>query len=258
MEIKLRQARKEDISTLLQIYEGFIRQFVGSAARTPKTFQRMLKRKDNIVYVACDGKSQIIGYVYARINKRTNRGEFEEIVVDPRHNFENVAKPLVEKVNSILVQKHVLAIIAGSIRNPAYEKIFPELGFSKYESLSVFMYSVLNVQKFLNELSPVFVNRLQRLEQWSGTLQLECEGHSIFLQKTKEGVQPIVWTNQRIDFKTSMPVSLLTKLIFGAANASEAHRTGQLKIEHATGREATDKMLNALFPRRQFLIMDNW
>lgn len=258
MEPKLRQARKHDVPSLLQVYDRFIREFVGSAARTQKTFQRMLKRKDNIAYVATDSKNKVIGYVHARINKRFDRGEFEEIVVDPGHNFENVAKPLVEKVNAIFMQKHVSAIAAGSLRNPAYERVFSELGFSEYESLGVFMYSVLNVQKFLGELSPVFVSRLQRLKQWNGTVQLECEGRSMFLEKTKEGVQPFVWTNQLIDFKASLPVELLTKLIFGVADAGEAHRTGQLKTEYASGKEATDKMLNTLFPKKQFLIMDHW
>ena len=258
MEPKLRQARKHDVASILQVYDRFIREFVGSAARTQKTFKRMLKRKDNIAYVATDSKNQVIGYVHARINKRFDRGEFEEIVVDPRHNFENVAKPLVEKVNAIFMQKRVSAIAAGSLRNPAYERVFSELGFSEYESLGVFMYSVLNVQKFLSELSPVFVSRLQRLKQWNGTVQLECEGHSIFLQKTKEGVQPIVWTNQLTDFKASLPVELLTKLIFGIADAGEAHRTGRLRTEHTIGDEAAGKMLRTLFPKRQFLILDSW
>lgn len=254
----LRPARKDDVAALLQVYDSFIRGYVGSAARAQKNFQRMLNRKDNIVYVATDSENKVIGYVYARVNKRFDRGEFEEIVVDPSCDFVNVAKLLVEKVNAIFMKKHVSFIAMGSLRNPAYERVFSELGFSEYESLGVFMYSVLNVQKFLSELSPVFISRLQRFKQWNGRIQLECEGHSIFLQKTKDGVQPIVWTNQLIDFKASLPVSLLTKLIFGIADVSEAYREGQLKTEHTIGEAAASKMLKALFPKRQFLILDSW
>jgi N-acetylglutamate synthase-like GNAT family acetyltransferase len=258
METKLRQARKEDIATLLQIYDRFIMKFVGSAARTHRTFYRMLTRKDNFTCVATDKKDQIMGYIHGRVSKRSNRGEFEEIVVDTGHDFEDVATFLVEKMNDILMQKRVSSIFAGSLRDPAFDRIFPKLGFSTFESLSVFMYSVLNVQKFLNELSPVFVSRLQRFKRWSGTVQLECEGHSIFLEKAKDSVQPVVLTNQQVDFKASLPVGLLTKLIFGTVKVGEARRAGQLKIECLDDKETADKMLVTLFPKRQFLIMDSW
>ncbi len=258
METKFREARKEDVATLLEIYGRFIERFVGSTARTSRTFQRMLKRKGNFMYVATADKDQIIGYIHGRVDERFNRGEFEEIVVDPDHDFEDVGTFLVEMVNAILMKKRVSSIFAGSLRDPAYDRIFPKLGFSAFESLSVFMYSVLNVQKFLNELSPVFISRLKRLKRWSGMVQLECDGHSIFLEKAGDGVQPIVWTNQHVDFKVSLPTGLLTRLIFGAINVGEARRMDKLKIEYLGDEEAANKILKTLFPKRQFLIMDGW
>jgi len=259
MEITVRQARKEDAEQMLQVYGNFTKQFVGSASRTIKPFQRMLRKKENINWVALDNRNRIIGYVHARVvEKRFNRGELEEIVIEPQHDFEQVAKPLVEKVNSAFMDKKVSAIVAGSIRNPAYEKLFPTLGFFESESMSVFMYAILNVQKFLNQLSEVFVNRLRRLENWNGLAHIECEGHSLFLQKTSENVQSLVWTNQPINLKITLTRELLTKLVFGTADPVESHRTGQLKVETTESSEKTNQLLKTLFPKRQFLIMDHW
>lgn len=258
MEMTIRQATKEDAEQMLQAYNSFTREFVGSALRTLKPFRRMLSKKENVNWVATDKQKRIIGYVHARIDKRNNQGSFREIIVDPDHNFEKVAKPLVEKVYTILEQRKVSAIVAGSIRNPAFEKLFPALGFFESESTDVFMYAILNVQKFLNELSQVFINRLKHLENWNGLAQIECEEHSLFLQKTSEEVQPIIWTNQPVNLKITLTRELLTKLVFGLADAVESHRNGQLKVETNESSEKTNQLLETLFPKIQFLIMDYW
>jgi len=258
METTVRQARREDAEQMLKVYNSFTKQFVGSASRTIKPFRSMLRKKDNINWVALDNQNRIIGYVHARIDKRINRGEFREIVVDPERDFEQVATPLVERVNAAFMEKKVSAIVAGSVRSPAYEKLFPALGFFESESMDVFMYAILNVQKFLNELSQVFVNRLKQLENWNGLAQIECEEHSLFLQKTDEKVQPIVWTNQSVNFKIALNRELLTRLVFGLADPIESQRTGQLKVETTGSSDRTNQLLRALFPKRQFLIMDQW
>jgi len=258
METMVRQARREDADQMLKVYNSFTKQFVGSASRTIKPFRSMLRKKENINWLALDSQNRIIGYVHARIDKRINRGEFREIVVDPENDFEQVAKPLVERVNTAFIEKKVSAIVASSVRNPAYEKLFPALGFFESESLDVFMYAILNVQKFLNELSQVFVNRLKQLENWNGLAQIECEGHSLFLQKTSEKVQPIVWTNQPVNFKITLARELLTKLVFGLADPTESQQTGRLNVKTTESSDRTNQLLKALFPKRQFLIMDHW
>ena len=159
MEITVRHARKEDIEQMLQVYNSFTQQFVGSASRTPRHFRRMLQRKDNINFVALDKQNRIIGYVQARYEKRLNRGEFREIVVDQKQDFEQIAEQLAKKINAFFMEKRVSEIVAGSVQNPAYQKLFPKLGFFETESMGVFMFAILNVRKFLNELSPDFVNR---------------------------------------------------------------------------------------------------
>src|SRR3989304_6869048 len=118
MEITVRQARKEDIEQMLQVYSSFTQQFVGSASRTPRHFRRMLQRKDNMNLVALDKQNRIIGYVQARYEKRLNRGEFREIVVDPKQDFEQIAEQLVEKVNVLFMEKKVSEITAGSLQDP--------------------------------------------------------------------------------------------------------------------------------------------
>jgi len=243
---------------MLQVYNSFTKQFVGSALRTVKNFRMMLTRKDNLNWVAADRRNRIVGYVCCRLDKPTNRGEFREIIVDPKHSFEQAARPLVKKIIEVLQRRKVAAIAAGSVRNPALEKLFPKMGFFESESNDVFMYAILNVQKFLNELSTVFTNRLKQLENWNGLTQIECEGHSLFLEKKSKSVQEIVWTNKPADFKISVTKEILTKLIFGSADPLESHRTGLLKVEHTEHRGKTSHLLKALFPNIQFLIMDYW
>ena len=258
MEIATRRATVKDVPEMLQVYNNFAQHFVGSASRTLKPFRNMLRKKENITWVALDRQNKIIGYVHAGIDKRLNRGVFREVVVDPKHSFEHVAKLLVEKVHSAFIEKKVPAIMAGSHRNPAYEKLFPQLGFFESDSTDVFMYAILNVEKFMNEISPVFTSRLKKLENWNGLAQIECEGHSLFLEKSHEGVQQIVWTNEPVGFKISVARELLTKLIFGTADPVETLRTGQLKVEATGSSGKANQVLKALFPKIQFLIMDYW
>jgi N-acetylglutamate synthase-like GNAT family acetyltransferase len=258
MQLQVREAKKEDIPQLLNLYNEFTNTFVGSALRNLQDFRRGLRRKDNINLVALEKQKRIVGYVRAHFEKRFNRGEFAEIIVNPMCDFEQVAKPLVEKVHSIFVKKKVISINAGSIRNPVYEKLFPELGFFETESNGVFMYAILDVQKFLNELQPAFASRLKQLKESDLLIQIDCEGNSIFLNKTGEKVEPLVFTNQTIDFKLILSREVLTKLVFGIEDAVESIKTGQTRAETTLTPKATTQLMKTLFPRKQFLIMDYW
>ncbi len=258
MEFKVRRASKKDKEKMLQLYTSFTRHFVGSALRTSKSSMSMLRKKDNINYVALDSQNRIVGYVHATLEKRNNTGEFRDIVVDPKYDFEQVASLLVEKVNADFAKKKVAAIVAGSLRNPAYEKIFPKLGFMESETRDVFMYAILDAQRLLNELEPVFASRLKRAEWWNGLAQIQCDGHSLFLEKTTKSVHTVVWTNRPVDFKIKLSGKILVKLIFGVANPLECRKSGQLEMETTIGKAKADQLLEKLFPRNQFLVMDFW
>jgi hypothetical protein len=250
--------KKEDIPQLLRLYDEFTKAFVGGASRTPQDFRRGLRKKDNINLVALDKQNHIVGYAQAHLEKRLKRGEFAEIIVDPNSDFEQIAKPLAEKVHSTFVKKKVTSIIASSIRNPAYEKIFPELGFFESESMGVFMYVILDMQKFLCEMQPTFANRLRQLKEKNALIQIECEESSIFLQKTGEAVLPLIFTNQPINFKIVLTREILTKLVFGIADPVESLKTRQIKVETNQSQQKTHQLLKTLFPKKQFLTMDYW
>ncbi len=258
MKFTVRQAKAEDAVPMLRLYNRFTQQFVGSALRSIKPFRKMLRRKDNVSFVALDSRSQIIGYAYARFEKRFNRGEFREIVIDPEHDVELIAQQLAERVNAEFVRRKVSSITAGSVRNPLYEKVFQKLGFLESESNGVFMYGILNVSGFLKEIAPVFANRLRQLKSWSGLVQMDCEGHSLFLQKTGGKVESIVWTNEPVRLKAVVSRELLVRLIFGIADPVESFRRGQFRLEHSLSSGQVNRVLKALFPKTQFLIMDYW
>lgn len=257
-EITVRPACKGDALGMLRVYDSFTRQFIGSAARMVKFFQRMLSGKEKVNWVALDNRGRIIGYVSARLERQMNRGEFREVAVDLEHDFVEVAKPLVEKIQGVFMEKKVSALQTTSIRNPLFEKLFPEFGFFKSDTLGVFMYAVLDPQKLLDEISPVFIARLKKLENWNGFVQIECAGYSIFLHKTDEETRQETWTNQRIDIKAELNETFLTPLIFGIADPIQAVESGELKIETRLNKETSTRVLRRLFPRKQFLIMDYW
>jgi len=258
MQIQVREARKEDAQQMLDLYTDFAREFAGPASRTIKTYTRMLRRKERVNLIAFDERGKMVGYVSSRFEKRQREGRIDEIVVHPSHDFEQVAKPLVEASYNTLLKKKPAIIVARSLRNPQYEKIFPALGFLASESTDVFMYAILNTQRFLNELAPVFVSRLKKIEKWNGLTQIECEGHSLILSKTKENVEPLVWTNHHVDFKVILTRDTLTKLIFSVAGPLETLMSNNLRVETTVSQEFRNCLLRTLFPRRQFLIMDYW
>ncbi len=257
-KFRVRQATMADREQMLQLYSSFARHFVGSTSRTLKPYTRVLRRKDNINYVAIGNQNQLVGYVWASFEQKQRAGEFREIVVDPKHDFEQVAMCLIEKVNAVFAEKKAAAIFAGSLRNPAYEKIFPKLGYFKSESMGVFMYAVLDVEKLLNELKQVFVNRLDRTKNWKGLAAIECDSYSLFINMTSKGAQHMIWTNKPADFKIKLSKSILTRLIFGVADPMECLKKRELTVESTADREQTASLLRHLFPRSQFLIMDFW
>jgi len=258
MTFQLREAKKEDTPQLLNLYNHFTKTFVGAASRTQEDFRRFLRRKNNINWVAIDDQKRIVGYVRAHFEKKLNRGEFAEIVVHPDYDFEKVAKPLAQKIHNTFVEKKVISITAGSVRNPEFEKIFPALGFFESESMGVFMYVILDTQKFLNEMQLTFANRLQQVEGRRISVQVECEGSSIFLKKTSENVESLVFTNEPVDFKVTLSRDLLIKLVFGIVDIVESLKAGQSQVTSTLSQPRVNRLLRTLFPKKQFLIMDYW
>jgi len=258
MQIQVRQARKEDAQQMLSLYTDFTREFVGPALRDLKTYRRMMRRKDRTYFVAINEQGKMLGYVLSRFDERRRQGSVDEIVVNPKNDYEQVAKPLIDKACNTLIKKKAAMIVAGSFGNLQHEKIFPTLGFLSFESTDVFMYAILNTQAFLNGLAPVFVSRLKRMEGWNGLMQIECDGHSVFIQKTKENIDPLVWSNQPVDFKVTLNRDVLIKLVFGVTDSIEANQIGQLEVETVQNQAATNHLLRTLFPKRQFAIMDYW
>jgi len=258
MQIQTREARKEDAQQMLNLYNDFAREFEGPASRDLKTYRRLLRRKERINWLAINEQRKMVGYISSRFDKRRREGYIGEIVVDPTQDFEKVAKPLVDRAYNTLVEKKSAVIAAGSLRNPRPEKIFETLGFIGLESTSVFMYTILNTQKFLNELAPILASRLKKMKGWTGLAQIECDGHKVLIQKTEENIDPIVWSNQPVDFKVTLSRGVLIKLIFGIVDPIEANQTGQLKVDTVQNPATTNQLLRVLFPKRQFLIMDYW
>lgn len=258
MLMRIREMKKEDAEQLLSVYCRFAKEYVGLASRDAKTYKRLLRRKENICWVALNQKGDILGYVTARFDKRTREARIREIVIDPNEDFEQIAKPLMNKAYKSLLEKKPALISAGSIRNPYYAKIFPQLGFFDVESTGVFMYATLDIPKFLTEISPIIANRLKQLKQWNGLLQLGCEEHSRFIKKEQEKIEIFIWTNQKPDFRITLNRALLVKLLFGVADSVEFFKKGQLEVETTLNEKEASQIFATIFPKKRFLIMDFW
>ncbi len=256
--MRIREMKKEDAEHLLSVYCRSVKEYVGLASRDLKAYRRLLRRKENMGWVALTEKGDIIGYVFARFDKRKREARIREIVIDPNRDFEQIAKLLVSKAYKSLLRNEPAVIHTGSIRNPHYAEIFPQLGFFDMESTGVFMYAILDIPKFLTEISPVLANSLKQLKKWNGLLQLQCEEHSLFIKKQKGNIETLIWTNQKPDFKIMLSRGLLTKLLFGIVDSVESFKKGQLKVKTTLNEKEASRILAIIFPERQFLIMDFW
>ncbi len=258
MQTRIREMEKGDAEQLLSVYRRFAKEYVGLASRDLNAYKRLLRKKENMGWVALDEKGDVIGYVTARFDRKSREARIREIVVDASEDFEKIAKPLVDKAYHTLLEKKPAVISAGSIRNPSFAKIFPELGFLEVESTGVFMYAILEASGFLKEILPVLEKRLKQLESWEGLLQVECEEHSVFIKKQPEKMETFIWTNQRPDLRITLSRESLTKLLFGVEDLVESLKKGRLNVETTLNEGEVSQVLAALFPGHQFLIMDFW
>ena len=264
MKIQLRDARKEDIPKMLDLYNEFSRQFVGVAHRDRRAFRLMLRKEDKshptdlINWVAVKGRNHIIGYAHARFYRRSKWGDIIEIVVDAEHDFQEIAQKLIEKINDVLVEKKATVVTSYYVQTPTYEKVFADLGFFELKTNDVFMFSVLDSRILLMEIESVFLRRLERMKRWEGLIQIECEADNLFIRRTKESVESAVWTNQPADLKIVLSRERLIQLIFGVMDPIESLKSNRIEVKTALSQKERDRLLRSLFPEQQFLIMDYW
>lgn len=257
-QIQVREARKEDAEQLLEVYHRFAEGYVGPARRDVKVYRRLLRKKDKLHWIALDEQEAIIGYISCRYDKKGRQGWITEIIADPNHDFKRIAKMLVSEVYEALQKRNVAAVYVDSIKNPAYTEIFPQMDFFDAESSGVFMYAILDASKFLNEIAPVMVKRLKKLEEWRGLMEIKCEGNSIFIQKDDKDAHAILWTSRTADFRIVLSPALLTKILFGAVDPIEAYKAGKLKVQTTVNPTKREQLLETMFPERHFLILDYW
>ncbi|MFX0097704.1 MAG: GNAT family N-acetyltransferase [Candidatus Hodarchaeota archaeon] len=264
MEIQLREAKKEDIPKMLELYNEFSRQFAGVAYRDYRAFRLMLRREDRshptdlINWVAVEGPNHIIGYAHARFYRRSKWGDITEIVVDTRRSFQEIGQKLIEKINEVLAEKKATVVTSYYVQTPKYEKIFAALDFFELKTNDVFMFSILDSRILLMEIESIFLRRLERMKKWEGLVQIECEKNNIFIRRTKENVETVVWTNQPVDLRIVLSRDRLIKLIFGVVDPVESLKSDQVDVETTLGQKERDQLLRSLFPAQQFLIMDYW
>lgn len=258
MRFQIREMQPDDAEQLQRIYQSFVSGYVGPSAREFKVFRLMASKRDNLRWVALDTQGKIVGYISSTYAKGRKQGRINEIVVESNYDFETVARPLVDKIYKIFLEKGAASIYVHTIRNPQYAKIFPKLGFLSLETDGVFMIVVHNVPRFLHEITPILARRLERLQNWKGWLQLNCEEHSVFLRKSDEKVQSFIWTNREVNLQIFLDAKVLADLLLGVLTLQEAIEERKMRVETASPRNRTNKLLTTLFPKRQFLAFDFW
>jgi len=258
MEIVSRKMEKGDVQKLLEIYQKFAERYVGCIRRDLRYYRKFLRKQDDLRWVVLDKNNRLIGYVLGRYEKRRKRGRITEIVVDPHYDFSTVAKLLVEKLQSVFIEKNAAVIDAASIKNPFYAKVFPDLGFFDVKTDGVFMYTVLDVSKFLHEISPILATRLKNVEDWNGLIQIRCDEYNLLFRKDLEEVEEHFWTNMQPDCNIALDKDTLTRLLLGVVDVLNLYKTGKITIKAKFTDEKTEQILKALFPKPQFLALDYW
>lgn len=257
MTLLIRQMRVSDAKRMHELYEEFCLDFVGCAKRELKQFRRISRKRDNTRWVATDKKGKIVGYIYAVWVKGRRTGRIIEIVTASEYDFKTVADPLVEKVCSIFLEKGAAQIQANTIQNRHYSEIFPHLGFQCIDNDGVFMCTITEISGFLDEITSIFVQRLGRLRSWSGVLRITCENQQRLFRKEGEKVQPISSTNSPVDCSIAMSANTLISLLLGAKDVRTAVAEKATCFDIVASKNA-DELLDSLFPRKQFLVLDYW
>jgi hypothetical protein len=258
MTLQIRLMQPGDTEQLQKLYEQCTLNFVGSAKRQAKQFQNMTRKRDNMRWVALNEKGEITGYLSAAYAKGRRTGRIMEIIADPKYDFETVARPLVDKIYGIFLEKGAAQIQAGTVQNPDYSKIFPKLGFWHIKTDGVFMYTITDVAQFLNEITPIIVQRLKRLDDWNGLLRVACENHHKLFKKEGETVQALLSTNYPLDCDISLNASALIRVLLGVIDVQKAWSEGLIRVKADLSKRKIIELLLALFPKKQFMAFDYW
>jgi hypothetical protein len=257
-QLEIRQMVRGDAEQLLKISESFVQDYVGPLERNVKFYHRVARRKDGLRLVAINPKGQIAGYITASYFKGRRMGRINEIVVDSSLDFASVAGLLVEKVYNTIVEKGAATIQAPTMLNPKYAQIFPDMGFFKVETQDVFMFATNNVPRFLDEIKPIIANRLKKIQDWNGTLELKCGEHSIFFKKDGNKVHLYDWTNHDVDYRILMDEHTLAAVLLGVTEGETELKERNIQIETTFAKEKVKELLVNLFPKRQFLAFNFW
>jgi predicted acetyltransferase len=256
--LEIRQMVRKDAEQLHKLCESFVQDYVGPLERNVKFYQRLARKKDGLNLAVINPKGQIVGYIIASYFKGRRMGRINEIVIDPSLDFVFVATLLVERVYNILVEKGAAAIQAPTMLNPKYAQIFLNMGFFKVETQDVFMFATNNVPRFLDEIKPVIANRLRKIQDLNGTLEIKCREHSLFFEKEGEKIHPYDWTNRDMDYRILMDEHTLAEVLLGVTEVENAQNDGKISIETSLSERKVGELLVNLFPKRQFLAFNFW
>lgn len=259
MRYHVREMLPGDAETLQQLYGDFAARCAGPSAQKPATvFRRMARRKGNVNWVAVDDEQRVVGYVSATYEKGRRQGRIDEIVVAASCDYVAVGRPLVDRLCEVFAEKGAASILAVSVRNPDYRKIFPELGFFSIATDGIFMLAVHHVARFLHEVTPILIRRLQGLTDWNGYFQVSCGEHSVFFRRHDQEIEALIWTNRAVDIKVSMEAPVMASLLLGTLTLQDALKGKRLQMETSLPPPKAHSVLAAMFPERTFLAFDFW
>jgi len=260
MNITIRAAGPEDAEAMLNLYQQFAGRFVGPPPRRVSAYRRMLRSRRVLAWLALNENGRPVGYVLAHFYPGRREARIDELVVSLDDDGRRVAQRLLEVAVHRLMELEPAVIYAptGSSRDPIYERVLPKMGFFSVDSSWVFMLAVIDPAIFLRDVFPTLAHRLRRLEGWSGLLQLECEGESLFILKDGANVERIIWTGRSADVKIRLSRKLLVQLLFGVVRPSKALEEGELEVCSSLTQGEVRRLLETIFPEVRFVIMDVW
>jgi N-acetylglutamate synthase-like GNAT family acetyltransferase len=258
MKVILCKTTKVYTRRLFELYQKFAEKHVGCMKRDEGYYNELCSMKGDFQWAIVENRRKLVGYAHGSYDETLKLGVITEIVVDPNHDFIEIARLLAERLQLVYEQRGAAWIYAFSIREPRYTQVFRDRGFSASKGTGKFMFAVTDPSKFLQDIAPIMASRLKHVDNFDGMIQIRCEEHCLSLRKEQGQVERIFLTSFDPDWKIILEKDILIGLLLGVVSIMNSYHRGQVIVETTLNRDKTEKLLESMFPQNQFLTLDQW
>ncbi|RKY65643.1 MAG: hypothetical protein DRQ08_05225 [Candidatus Latescibacterota bacterium] len=242
--VEIRPYREGDEDVLMGLFEGLYARFFGWRRKTSERWHELrdeLRRKDpNFLFVA-QSDGEVRGWSGTFLQWV---GLCSELYVLPSEARTSIARALLFSLEDHLISRGVEEACFWLSPEDEFSADLLTANGYKFKEQRVFKLCILDLQKLLGKLVPIFGRRLEKGPSWKGVIRLGTPVQEGFLRvdggvEVEEGGKP--------DLEVLMPQEMMTKVISGVVDFWEAYLEGLATVRPMKPEVAS--LLEALFPR---------